>query len=244
MVVVVNKLIISVGMGITYLVSTPFLGDANELEEIEEDPDPLIIDESVHVPEEASLHPSERPSKPVEVEEVVEAPKEVEEVEPNTEEQEQVEPQRVEEPTQEEEAPKQEREEVLQESTGAEQEGQTPEQEPTIPTDTSDSSDSDDSNHSSGSFEVTYYTAFCDTGCTGVTATGLDVSNSTSHNGHGIIATDPSVIPMGTVVEIDGSTYVAQDTGGNIQGNRIDILVSSKEEAVNNGRHSSNVTIQ
>ena len=49
---------------------------------------------------------------------------------------------------------------------------------------------------SSGStFEITYYTAFCDTGCTGVTADGTDVSNTTTKNGRGIVATDPSVIP-------------------------------------------------
>lgn len=94
-----------------------------------------------------------------------------------------------------------------------------------------------------GSFEVTYYTAFCDTGCTGQTATGLDVSNTTTHNGHGIIATDPSVIPMGTVVEMDGSTYIAQDSGGDIKGNRIDILTSSKSKARDNGRHNAEVKI-
>ena len=46
------------------------------------------------------------------------------------------------------------------------------------------------------------------------------------------IATDPDVIPMGTEVEIDGHIYIAQDVGGAISGNRIDLYFDSHEDAL------------
>lgn len=49
------------------------------------------------------------------------------------------------------------------------------------------------------------------------------------------IAVDPDVIPYGTEVVIDGHTYTAQDCGGAIQGNRIDIYCDSHAEALQNG---------
>ena len=50
------------------------------------------------------------------------------------------------------------------------------------------------------------------------------------------IAVDRSVIPLGSAVYIEGyGDRIAQDTGGAIKGNRIDILVSSHDEAVRMG---------
>ena len=49
------------------------------------------------------------------------------------------------------------------------------------------------------------------------------------------IAVDPDVIPLGSTVIINGQEYVAQDTGGAIQGNRIDIYCGSHEEALQLG---------
>lgn len=46
------------------------------------------------------------------------------------------------------------------------------------------------------------------------------------------IATDQSVIPAGTHVIINGHEYIAEDTGGAIKGNRIDIFFDTHEEAV------------
>ena len=46
------------------------------------------------------------------------------------------------------------------------------------------------------------------------------------------VATDPDVIPMGTEVEIDGHIYIAQDVGGAISGNRIDLYFDSHEDAL------------
>ena len=82
-------------------------------------------------------------------------------------------------------------------------------------------------NYKELSVTATAYVSYCDTGCTGVTATGWDVSQSIySPKGYGIIAVDPSVIPLGSVVEIGGRKYEAIDTGGAIKGHRIDILVA------------------
>lgn len=97
-------------------------------------------------------------------------------------------------------------------------------------------------------FEATFYTAFCDTGCTGVTASGVDVSNTIYHEGRRIVAVDPSVIKLGTVVKVtlaDGTSFeaTAADTGGDIKGNRIDVLVADKEEARRLGRQDVKVAI-
>jgi 3D (Asp-Asp-Asp) domain-containing protein len=67
-------------------------------------------------------------------------------------------------------------------------------------------------------------------GTTGVTATGKNVTE-------GIIAVDPKIIPYGTKVEIkDLGEFVAEDSGGKIKGNRIDIFFNSKEEAKEFGK--------
>lgn len=98
-------------------------------------------------------------------------------------------------------------------------------------------------------FELTAYTAFCDSGCTGITASGYDVSNTITYtDGRRILAADPSVLPLGTVVEVkfsDGERIeaVVQDTGGSIKGARLDLLVGSKEEAFEIGRQGVKVRI-
>lgn len=49
-------------------------------------------------------------------------------------------------------------------------------------------------------------------------------------------AVDPSVIPLRSVFQIDGyGTFQAQDTGGAIRGNRIDVCVDSHAEAMRLG---------
>ena len=55
------------------------------------------------------------------------------------------------------------------------------------------------------------------------------------------IATDPKVIPLGTEVVIDGVVYKAEDTGGAIKGNKIDIYFDSHEEALNFGKKKMKV---
>ena len=58
------------------------------------------------------------------------------------------------------------------------------------------------------------------------------------------IAVDPDVIPYGTEVIIDGHTYTAQDCGGVIQGNRIDIYCDSHDEALENGLNTYEIFME
>ncbi|MBV9409756.1 MAG: 3D domain-containing protein, partial [Candidatus Eremiobacteraeota bacterium] len=72
-------------------------------------------------------------------------------------------------------------------------------------------------------------------GCSGTTAIGRPA-------GHGIVAVDPSVIPLGTRMYIPGYGHaVAGDTGGAIRGNRIDLGFDSTAQAYQFGRRSVTV---
>ncbi|MDK2817775.1 MAG: hypothetical protein PWR22_2404 [Moorella sp. (in: firmicutes)] len=60
----------------------------------------------------------------------------------------------------------------------------------------------------------------------------------------GIVAVDPRVIPLGTRLYVEGYGYaVAQDTGGLIKGNRIDVFLESEAEAIQWGRRPVTVRI-
>ncbi|MCX7569935.1 3D domain-containing protein [Tumebacillus sp. DT12] len=64
----------------------------------------------------------------------------------------------------------------------------------------------------------------------GITASGAYVKD------HHTIAVDPRVIPMGTKVYIEGiGIRVAEDTGGAIKGNRIDVYMSDLNAAIQFG---------
>lgn len=80
---------------------------------------------------------------------------------------------------------------------------------------------------------ATAYTAQC-SGCSGVTATGIDLKANPNQK---VIAVDPSVIPLDSKVYVPGyGEAIAADTGGAIKGpNRIDVFISDKQEALNWG---------
>jgi resuscitation-promoting factor RpfB len=81
---------------------------------------------------------------------------------------------------------------------------------------------------------ATAYTADC-IGCSGVTAIGRPA-------GHGIVAVDPSVIPLGTQLFIPGyGLAIAGDTGGSIHGYRIDLGFNSLRDAMLFGRREVTV---
>ncbi len=91
-----------------------------------------------------------------------------------------------------------------------------------------------------GDFKLTHYCCekrnhICGTG-DGVTATGTQVTAGRT------IAVDPKVIPYGSEVYIEGYGFrTAEDTGGAIKGNHIDIAVGVHEEANDFGVKSGGV---
>ena len=77
-------------------------------------------------------------------------------------------------------------------------------------------------------FKVTGYCA-CEQCCgktDGITATGTKATQGRT------IAVDPSVIPYGTKIILNGNTYVAEDCGGAIKGNRIDMFFDNHQDAL------------
>lgn len=87
---------------------------------------------------------------------------------------------------------------------------------------------------------ATAYTASCE-GCSGITATGVNILANPNEK---VIAVDPSVIPLGSKVYVEGYGYAtAADTGGAIKGNRIDVFIPEHQDAVNWGKKQVEVTI-
>lgn len=70
---------------------------------------------------------------------------------------------------------------------------------------------------------------------------GGNTSSGTTPQQNRTIAVDPSVIPYGTEVTIDGQVYIAEDTGSSIKGNRIDIYFDNHQDALNYGVRYLNV---
>lgn len=70
-----------------------------------------------------------------------------------------------------------------------------------------------------GTFKITYYWQGEDE-YGAMTSTGVIAQEGLT------VAVDPEVIPYGTELIIDGHTYIAQDCGGAVKGNIIDIYVN------------------
>jgi 3D (Asp-Asp-Asp) domain-containing protein len=74
----------------------------------------------------------------------------------------------------------------------------------------------------------------------GRTASGKPVSR-------GLIAADPSVLPLGTRVRVEAGSfsgeYVVGDTGGSVRGRRIDIWTPTSREALQFGRRAVKLTV-
>lgn len=87
---------------------------------------------------------------------------------------------------------------------------------------------------------ATAYTPWC-AGCSGITATGINVAANPNMK---VIAVDPRVIPLGSKVWVEGYGYaIAGDTGGAIKGNKIDLLMSSKDKAYQWGRKKVRIKV-
>lgn len=101
-------------------------------------------------------------------------------------------------------------------------------------------------NKSLGEFKITFYCA-CKKCCGknptdpayGITASGKTVAEGTT------IAVSRKQIPLGTSVYIEGlGTFEAQDTGGAIKTNRIDVYVADHNEALKCGVEKLQVYVQ
>jgi len=90
----------------------------------------------------------------------------------------------------------------------------------------------------SGMFQITAY-CIC-VRCTG-SGRGITASGTTATAGRTIAA--PPRFAFGTQIRINGNIYVVEDRGGAVQGNVLDIFVSSHEEALRWGRRHLYVEI-
>jgi len=86
-------------------------------------------------------------------------------------------------------------------------------------------------------YEVFEATAYCDF--------GLTYSGVLVHRG--IVAADPRVLPIGSVIEVSAGDYsgiyTVMDTGGVVKGEIIDIYMPDYEEAIQFGRQSVGVRV-
>jgi 3D (Asp-Asp-Asp) domain-containing protein len=80
-----------------------------------------------------------------------------------------------------------------------------------------------------------------------VSSTGYAIKGRTATGmatGPGVVAVDPSVIPLGTRITIPGyGTGIAADTGGAVQGYVIDIWFPTQEQALAWGRRTVTITL-
>ena len=82
------------------------------------------------------------------------------------------------------------------------------------------------------------------------TATAYSLRGRTSSGkpaSRGLIAADPSVLPLGTRVRLEAGAfsgeYVVGDTGGAVRGRRIDIWTPTANEALRFGRRVVKLTV-
>lgn len=75
----------------------------------------------------------------------------------------------------------------------------------------------------------------------GITASG-------KHTAEGRVAADPSVLPIGTTIQVRGAgpysgSYTVRDTGQKVNGRQIDIFIDSTAEAKRFGKKTVRVRI-
>lgn len=98
-------------------------------------------------------------------------------------------------------------------------------------------------NQDLGAFNVSWYGSNC-TGCSGITAVGIPVKNTITHQGYGVAAADWSVLPPYSIIEVEGyGRYIVIDRGGAIKGKRLDLLTTSESKSNEYGRQQLKVTV-
>lgn len=96
-------------------------------------------------------------------------------------------------------------------------------------------------------FEATAYVAMCDTGCSGITATGYDVRNTIYYGDYRILAAGKGV-PFYSLMKVTTSsghtfTGIVLDRGSAISDKNLDILMNTTGEAFEFGRQSIKVEV-
>ncbi|MDO4274621.1 MAG: 3D domain-containing protein [Eubacteriales bacterium] len=89
-----------------------------------------------------------------------------------------------------------------------------------------------------GNFRITHYcqcSICCGSWANGITSTGVTATTNRT------IAVDPTQIPYGSKVVINGQVYVAEDCGGAIKTNCIDIYVATHDEGESKGVYYTDV---
>ena len=89
-----------------------------------------------------------------------------------------------------------------------------------------------------GTFRITHYCPCAI--CNGPWINGVTSTGATAMTNH-TIAVDPTQIPYGSKVVINGQVYVAEDCGGGIKHNCIDIYVETHEECNARGLYYTDV---
>jgi 3D (Asp-Asp-Asp) domain-containing protein len=83
----------------------------------------------------------------------------------------------------------------------------------------------------------------CGASADGITASGYSVQV----NGGCLVAADPKILPLGSLVSVPGydrgAVVPVLDTGGAIKGNRLDVLFPTHEAAMRWGRRTLDITI-
>jgi uncharacterized protein YabE (DUF348 family) len=88
--------------------------------------------------------------------------------------------------------------------------------------------------------EATAYTPY-EGGMSGITATGINVGKNPNMK---LIAVDPNIIPLGSKVWVEGyGVAIAGDTGGAINGHRIDILFPTQQDCIKFGRKTIKIRV-
>ena len=81
-----------------------------------------------------------------------------------------------------------------------------------------------------GKYRITYYCP-----CFKCCGRYKKTASGTNPKAGRTISVDPKKIKLGSKVKIGNKTYIAEDTGGAIKGNRIDIFVKTHKEALQKG---------
>lgn len=137
-------------------------------------------------------------------------------------------------------AEEQEQQEAPDDQAAEQEEADQPEEnEQEATNDDEEQNGDDESDGKTMTMSSTAYTAGCD-GCSGTTADGTELSGDEN-----VIAVDPDEIPIGSEVHVEGyGDAVAADTGGDINGDRVDLHMGDEDEAKDWGRQDVEVTVK